>query len=221
IGLGAGARARPRNNRASRFRHRLFRAIFRRWSLRRRSRVVTCRLPRPGRFAHDCASQTVRVPTAWAARLLSLPQLCDARPMSDVAPGGVNLAVDPDVAPYVAQGTDPPRSLWPQFAHRKPGGEAISAHGAQVAGCADVIDEVNRSAESLHARARSQVHGDPAGPMAAATHDVTRRADLLQRRAVVAGGAITEFGQAVSEFNQLVDGWNAQIQCRSEEHTSE
>src|SRR5699024_2857652 len=87
---------------------------------------------------------------------------------------------------------------------------------AQVAGCADEIDEVNQSAESLHARARSQVHGDPAGPMAAATHDVTRRADLLQRRAVVAGGAITEFGQAVSEFNQLVDGWNAQIQCAAD-----
>ena len=127
----------------------------------------------------------------------------------DDAPGGVNLAVDPDVAPYVAQGVDPPRSLWPQFAHRKPAGEAISAHGAQVAGCADEIDEVNQSAESLHARARSQVHGDPAHAMAAATHDVTRRADLLQRRAVVAGGAITE-------FNQLVDGWNAQIQCAAD-----
>lgn len=49
-----------------------------------------------------------------------------------------------------------------------------------------------------------------------ATHDVTRRADLLQRRAIVAGGAITEFGHAVTEFNQLIDQWNAQIQCAAD-----
>lgn len=52
--------------------------------------------------------------------------------------------------------------------------------------------------------------------MPAAPRRVKSSAETMYRRAVVAGGAVSEFGQAVSTFNSKVRGWNGQINAAAD-----
>ena len=100
---------------------------------------------------------------------------------------------------------------FPQFDEHFPDGSSIVADGEAVTRTSNGFHDLQDTVVSQHSQAQSNVEGDPAAVMPAATNEAKSLSNAMYRRAVVSGGAISDYGKAVSDFNSKVRGWNSEI----------
>lgn len=72
---------------------------------------------------------------------------------------------------------------------------------------------VSRSWRARHTQATTFVGGEPRAAMDAAPSEAKSKTRTMYTRAVVAGAAISSYGEAVTSFNAKVDRWNRRIEA--------